>query len=322
MLIDVLLIVAGLAVLVLGGELLVRGAIALATRFGLTPAVVGLTVVAGATSMPELVVSVIAAFQGSPDVAVGNVIGSNIFNIGLVLGITSLIVSVPVARVTMRLEWPFLLLASGITLLFMSTESLNLIEGCVLLVLLGIFLWRMVVLSRREVMDTPELPSAVPSTSRAMILNLFFLAAGLALMLLGASWMVRGSTAIARDLGVSERIIGLTIVAMGTSLPELASSVIAAVKGRTDLALGNVLGSCIFNLLAILGTASLLKPVMVNPEFFAFNGLLHVGDVWWMLLFSVILGPMMFFRHKRIGRIDGAILCAVFGAYMWQLLAA
>jgi len=312
----VLLIVGGLVLLVAGGEILVRGSVGLAVRLRVTPAVIGLTVVSAGTSFPELVVSVVAAFRGSPDVAIGNVVGSNIFNLALVLGVCAVVVPLPVESKTARFEWPFLVLATAVTMLFMATgRMIGRPEGAVLLVALAAFTWAMVRLARRDVarQEAADREAGVgpggehPGLPRQVIL----VAGGLVLLLIGGNLIVDGATALARAVGISERVVGLTVVAMGTSLPELASSLIAALRGRTDVAVGNVIGSSIFNLLAIFGVGSLLRPLAVDPSFLA-------SDVWWMLGFTLVLAPA-FVYGRRVRRWYGVGLLAVFALYMVTL---
>jgi cation:H+ antiporter len=307
MVIDVAAVLGGLVLLALGGELLVRGAVGLARSFQVTPAVIGLTVVAAGTSMPELVVSVIAAFQGSPDIAVANVVGSNIFNIGLVLGLTALVLPLAVESTTVRIEWPFLLVISvGVYLLALG-DGLSRLEGILMLALLAAFIVFMI----RQARVHPELGSGVPEDTGAgsVFRDVLLLTVGIGMLVGGGKLIVTGASDIARDLGVSERVIGLTVVAMGTSLPELASSLVAALRGRSDVAVGNIIGSCVFNLLGILGVGSILVPLSIHPRIASF-------DLPWMLVFTVVVGPLILFGRRRVGRIDGGILTVLFAAYM------
>lgn len=313
MIFDVLRMILGLGLLAGGGEVLVRGAVALALHHRIKPAVVGLTVVAAGTSMPELVVSLVANLGGRPDIAVGNVIGSNIYNIGLVLGLSSIILVLPVEKRTLKMEWPFLFLVTLLTMGFMGNGVLGRGEGLFLVAVLVVFLWFLVRLSRAEVKASAEIPSLVGHPG--ILVTWILVIAGCVLLPLGAKLMVDGASAIAVQMGISERVIGLTIVAVGTSLPELASSLIAAVRGRTDVAVGNVLGSNMFNLLAILGVTSSVRPVLVNPAFFA-------SDVWWMLAFTVLLVPLIYFGRQRVSRIDGIILLGLCIVYTGLLALA
>ena len=304
MVLDTLAIAGGLVLLALGGEFLVRGAVGLARSFRVTPAVIGLTVVAAGTSMPELVVSVLAAFQGSPDIAVANVVGSNIFNIGLVLGLTALILPLAVESTTVRIEWPFLLVISvGVYLL--ALDGLGRLEGLLMIAVLVVFVVFMV----RQARVHPEMGEGVPDEPAGHLLrDLVLLAVGIGMLIGGGKLIVTGASDIARALGVSERVIGLTVVAMGTSLPELASSLVAALRGRSDVAVGNIIGSCVFNLLGILGVGSVLVPLSMNPR-------IASVDLPWMLGFTLLVGPLILFG-RRLGRIDGTLLTGLFAVYM------
>jgi cation:H+ antiporter len=306
---DVLLVVAGLVLLGVGGEVLVRGAVGLAVRLKLTPAVIGLTVVSAGTSAPELVASLIANLSGKPDVAVGNVIGSNIFNIGLILGISSLVIVLPVEKKTTKIEWPFLLLVTLFTSLLMGNGLIGRTEGVVFVAVLVAFMWAMIHFARWDTAGEEGVEHGQPEAVAAWALVLV----GVILLPLGGKFVVDGASSLAMKMGVSQRVIGLTVVAMGTSLPELASSVIAALRGRTDVAVGNVIGSNLFNLLGILGTVAIVRPLPVGAAFF------H-SDVWWMIAFTVLLAPVLYWGRKRVSRIDGVILLTVFIAYMTLLV--
>jgi cation:H+ antiporter len=321
MTLDIVRILAGLVLLGAGGEGLVRGAVGLAQRFRVSPLVIGLTIVSAATSMPELMVSVVAAFRGSPDVAVGNVVGSNIFNLGLVLGATAIVFPLPVDRRTLRVEGPFLLLVTLLCLGLMSNGTLGRPEGAALVFLLIVFLYGLVRIYRHDPETEHELEAAMPRAPLRVLVDLLLVGGGVAVMVFGADLVVDGATSIALQLGISERIVGLTIVAMGTSLPELASSLVAAARKRTDIAVGNVIGSSVFNLLAIFGIGSLLRPLTVDAAFFTAPRFWDMGDVWWMLLFTLLLGPIIVIGGNRIGRRGGAVLLALFVVYLAALIA-
>jgi len=314
---DWALILGGLVLLGGGGEALVRGAVGLARSFRVTPAVIGLTVVAAGTSMPELVVSVMAALRGSPDIAAANVIGSNIFNLGLVLGLTSLILVLPVESTTLKWEWPFLLLVSMVTAVLMRDGHLGRAEGSLFLFALVAFLAVMVRMARgevrrREASAPTVLPPGADPGEGGWFKHGAILAAGCTLVVFGGKLVVDGATGIALAAGLSERMVGLTIVAMGTSLPELASSLVAAARGRSDVAVGNLVGSSIFNLLGILGVGASLVPIQVDPA------LVH-QDLLWMLALTLFLAPLIYPR-RRLGRIEGFLLLGVFTIYMLQLI--
>jgi len=317
---DWLWILLGLALLVGGGELLVRGASGIALLCRVTPTVVGLTIVAAGTSMPELMVSVHAAIKEAPDLSMGNVVGSNIFNIGAVLGIAALIAPLRLHGNTVRLEWPVMFLAAFQLHMLARDGYLDRLEGGFLFVALVIFTAYIVYLARREAgpREVEEYAEATPSPlggqgMRAWVLSGLAVMAGIGLLMGGATSLVEGAVGIARAAGVSETIIGLTVVAAGTSLPELAASAVAAWRGHDDIALANVIGSNLFNVLCILGVTALLHPLAVSAEIIA-------RDNWWMLGMSLLLFPLMR-TGMRVTRAEGALLLAVFSTYLGLLLA-
>ena len=311
-------VILGLVLLVAGGEALVRGATALALRLKIPPAVVGLTIVAAGTSMPELVVSVQAALAGSPALAVGNVVGSNIFNIAAILGVAALISPLRVQGNTVRLEWPVMALAAWQLHLLSRDGTLDRLEGAFFLGALVAFTAYLVHVVRRGATEaetqalesvSPQEPDEgeppLPAALGALLL-------GVALLVGGAHALVYGASEIARAVGVSEAVIGLTVVAAGTSLPELAASAVAAWKGRDDIAVANVVGSNIFNVLAIAGTTAIIHPLPVPAEIIARDNL-------WMLAVSLLLLPLMR-SDMRISRLEGAVLLAAFITYLGLLM--
>ena len=309
MIVDLLLIAGGLGLLVLGGDALVRGAVALSLRLGITPLVVGLTVVAFGTSAPEMLVSLMAALSGSTDIALGNVVGSNIANVLVILGATALVAPVDPRGHDLRESWMMMIAASVMIIVLALMGPLGWGQGLILLLALVLVLWRQIATARPE--DATDLGTAdvggMPPAKIAM-----WLAIGLVALPVGAQLLVSGATSIARAYGVSEAVIGLTLVAVGTSLPEMAASVASAIKGRADMALGNVVGSNIFNLLSILGVTALIAPLPVPAQMVRF-------DLWVMLAAALLLGPFLF-RGIRIGRRIGAALLAAYAAYVWVLL--
>ncbi len=313
------LVLLGLVLLGGGGEALVRGATALARLAGLTPAVIGLTVVAVGTSLPELVVSTLAALGGQPDIAVGNVVGSNIFNVVGVLGITALITAVPVHGTAVKLEWPFMFVASCGVVLLARDGLLDRLEAGFLLVSLVLFIGFMVRLARREVAGAEQAEFEAEVAQRTLraprargLLALGAVAGGIVLLVLGGRALVLGAVELARLAGMTERVIGLTVVAIGTSMPEVAASVMAALRGRTDVAVANLIGSNIFNLLGILGITALIQPVPVSAAMLS-------GDMVWMLLTSFALLPILR-TGMRVSRLEGALLLAIYAAYLGVLL--
>ena len=315
MLLDVLLVVGGAAVLAYSGHQLVDFAAAIAEKARLTPAVIGLTIVAAGTSAPELVVSVTGALQGSPGIAMGNVVGSNVANIGLILGSCALIMPIPVARGVLRFEYPFLVLASGIALLLSRDGRLDRLEGAFFLASMVAFTAYAVWVARREITaaERSVVGEAVPdraaplSRKATWALVLGILAALIGLVL-GAQALVGGAVSMARALGVSDRVVGLTVVSVGTSLPELAVSLAAALRKQQEMAVANVVGSNIFNLLMILGAAGLARPLLVDPRMISV-------DLWVMMAFTLLLFPLVF-RRGLLTRGGGACLLAAYAGYV------
>lgn len=320
MLLDWIFVVVGFALLVGGGEALVRGASGLALLARITPAVVGLTVVAAGTSMPEMVVSVQAAFRGNPGLSMGNVVGSNIFNIAAILGVTALIRPLRIHGNTVRLEWPVMILASLQLLLLARDGTVDRLEGGFFLVGLIAFTAYAVWIGRQSstAAEKEEFEDMVTASfgrtgGVAVAFNAGAILGGAALLALGSSALVRGAVAIASSLGVSDTLIGLTIVAAGTSTPELVTSVVAAWRGKDDIAVANIVGSNIFNVLGIAGVTAAIVPLPVPADILA-------RDMWWMLGFSLLLFPLMR-SGMRISRIEGAVLFGGFVTYMALLIS-
>jgi cation:H+ antiporter len=317
---DWLLIVVGLALLVAGGEALVRGASGVALLARVTPAVVGLTIVAAGTSMPEMVVSVQSAIEERPGLAIGNIVGSNIFNAGFILGLTALVVPLRILGNSVKLEWPVMLLASFQLLLLVRDGELDRLEGVFFLASMIAFTAYAVWIARRNTSpeEAKELDDSLTTASfgrtggAAVALNVLAILVGIGLLAGGSTALVHGAVGIASALGVSETVIGLTIVAAGTSTPELATSLIAARRGRDDVAVTNVIGSNIFNILGIGGVTAIIHPLPVPSE-------IVTRDVWWMIAVTAVLLPMMAPR-LRIGRASGAILLAIYLAYAGLLV--
>ncbi len=309
---------AGAVFLVLGADILVRGASRLASIFGISPLVIGLTVVAFGTSAPELAVSVRAGLTGASDIALGNVVGSNIFNILLILGLCALITPLVVARQIVRLELA-LLIGCSVLLFFMGLDGrIGTGEGVLLLfgiLVYTIFVVRMSVRESAEMREThcQEL-EAHPQGKGQWLISSAQVVAGLALLIFGADWLVDSAVVVAKVFGLSELIIGLTIVAAGTSLPEVATSIIASIRGERDIAVGNVVGSNLFNILAILGISSIISPngITVAPAALRF-------DIPIMIAVSVACVPV-FFTGYRIDRWEGALFLGYYTAYTLYLI--
>ncbi|MDX1661282.1 MAG: calcium/sodium antiporter [Gemmatimonadota bacterium] len=314
-----LLFLAGLAFLLVGAEALVRGASRLAGAAGISPLVVGLTVVAFGTSSPELAVSLASALAGRTDVAMGNVVGSNVFNVLLVLGLSASIGALVVQRTLVRFEVPLLIVVSTAVLLMALDGSVGRVDGAILFAGLigytGFAIWR----SRRESSAVREEyrrefgESSRPATRR-LVLDVLLSAIGLTLLVIGSRWLVSAATTTAEAMGVSSLVVGLTVVAAGTSLPEVATSVLAAVRGERDIAIGNVIGSNLFNLMAVLGLSGILAPdgLAVDPALVRF-------DLPVMLAAAVACLPILA-SGARIDRWEGALFLAYYGAWTAYLL--
>lgn len=314
------LVLLGLALLVAGGELLLRGAVGLATLARVTPAVIGLTVVAAGTSVPELAVSLLAAVRGSEAVAVGNVVGSNIFNLTFILGLGALIRPLTISGNTIRLEYPAMALATLLGAAACLDGSIGRADGAAFLALYVAFTAYLVVLVRRRMNATEEgefrgevaeLTKTTPARGAGWV-SLVLVAAGVALLVGGAHSTVTGAIELGRAWGLSERVIGLTIVAGGTGLPEVVTSLVSSVRGRDDVAIGNVIGSNLFNILGTLGIGGLIRPIQV-PE------AIVRGDNLWMIGLTLLLFPVML-TGRRIGRPEGLGLLAAYGLYLAVLL--
>lgn len=315
MMLDILLIAFGAALLAYAGNRLVDFAAALAEKARLTPAVIGLTVVAAGTSAPELAVSLTGALHGAPGIALGNIVGSNIANIGLILGGCAALTPILVAPGVLRFEYPFLVLASWITLLLSRDGQIDRLEGGSFLATMLGFIAYSVLVARREITDAEKRVVAEPVPERAERLSrspIWALALGIAGallgLLLGGQALVSGAIGVANALGVSERVVGLTVVAIGTSLPELAVSLAAALKKHPDMAVANVVGSNVFNLLMILGVTALARPLAVDARMVAV-------DMWVMVAFTVLILPLVF-RRRTLTRSSGMLLLAGYCAYL------
>jgi len=315
MVLDIVLIALGAGALAYSGDRLVDFAVALAEKARLTPAVIGLTIVAAGTSAPELAVSVTGALHGSPGIALGNVVGSNVANIGLILGACAILAPIPVVPGALRFEYPFLVLASWITLLLCRDGSLDRLEGGFFLASMIAFTAYAVWVARREITDAEKcaVAEAVPSQAeRSSPRPTWKLALGIAGTLLGlvlgGQALVSGAVSLAHAFGLSERVVGLTVVAIGTSLPELSVSLAAALKKHQEMAVANVVGSNVFNLLMILGVTGLARPLAVDPRIVSV-------DLWVMMGFTVLLLPLVF-RRQTLTRGGGACLLTAYACYM------
>lgn len=307
MIVEFLMVAVGLVILIFAGDGLVKGAVNLALRLGIPALVVSLTIVAFGTSAPELLVSVQAILDGAPGLALGNVVGSNTANVLMVLGIPAIIATMHTAGCETRRDFLYMLAATGLFIGFCMTGTLVWWHGIVLLIVLAAILLATFFTSRAEDIEVEGAEPGLPGWKIAAYLIL-----GLIGLPLGANLLVEGATTIAREYGVSETVIGLTLVAIGTSLPELATTVMAAIRRHADVALGNVIGSNLFNLLGIMGVAVLIGPVPVDPSFLS-------KDLWVMLGATLLLVPFVFFG-RDITRTWGIALSGLYLAYLvWAL---
>ncbi|MCW5828015.1 MAG: calcium/sodium antiporter [Deltaproteobacteria bacterium] len=315
MLLDLLLVAGGLLILTVGGDKLVDFASALAEKAHVTKAVIGLTIVSAGTTFPELVVSVVAAIEGSPDIALGNVVGSNLTNLTLVLGAAAVIATIPITAHAVRIDYPFCFLAGCVMLLLARDGRIDRLEGLFMLLAvvayLGWSVWTARMQSSRE--ERRELAETVPEHADELrhkpgwyligVLVLCLLSLGI-----GARLLITGAVSIAGFLGVSERVIGLTIVAVGTSAPEIATAIASSLKKSHELAVANVIGANILNTLFIPGAASLFGSIPVSEGFIRF-------DMWAMLAVTAVLGPFIF-RIRHLGRATGTGFLAIYATYI------
>ncbi len=307
---SVFLVIAGLLFLVVGGDFLVRASVGLSFRLKISKLVIGMTVVSFATSAPELLVSLQAALDGVSDIALGNVIGSNIANIGLVLGITAIISPLAVDKDFYKLNWPMMMLASFALYIFLKNdEVLTALEGVILFTALIAFLFILIRSSRKTTKaNLEEIDDALAEVSNFKIV--IWLLIGASGLFFGSEWLVEGAKQLAKAVGNSDYAISVTVIAIGTSVPELAASVIAALKKEKAISLGNLIGSNIFNIASVLGLTAIVKPIVVNPE----TPQILSTNIFWMIAFSAVLIPLMLIPKRfQIGRIKGLLL---FGAYI------
>jgi cation:H+ antiporter len=303
---DALLTLIGLLLLVVGAEVMIRGAVDVALRARISPLVVGLTVVSLGTSLPELLVSLLAAMKGSPALAIGNVVGSNIANLSLVLGASILVFPMEVDRDSYRIHWPVMMVVSLAFVGLLWDDAFDRWEGIGFMVLLAVYIVALIRASRRSKVGQGALPpvSAVP-----LWRSLLMLVGGVGALALGADWFVEGAVGLAGRFGVSDQLIGVTVVAVGTSLPELITSLLAAFRKQPDISLGNLVGSNIFNVLGIVGTTAAIHPIIIDHRPFNL-------DFGIMLFISLLIFPLMRTR-SRLGRWQGAIL---FGSYITYMV--
>lgn len=319
MAIEILLLAGGLVLLILGAEALVRGASRLAAAVGISPLIIGLTVVAFGTSSPEFAVTINSSLANQANIALGNIIGSNIFNVLFILGLSALIVPLLVSQQLVRFDVPLMIAVTLVVAIMAADGRVSRLEGSILFAGLIGYLVFLLILGRKEsqpVQDeyAHEFGGTARKTTLGMAANLLMAAAGLGMLVLGSRWLVSGAVTVAQQLGVSELIIGLTIIAVGTSLPEVVTSVVASLRGERDIAVGNVVGSNLFNLLGVLGLAGILTPagIEVSPAAIRF-------DIPVMLAAAVACLPI-FFTGRLIARWEGGLFLAYYIAYTLYLI--
>ena len=307
MILNILFIVIGIVLVLWGADRLTDGAVAVAEKMKMPQIVIGLTIVAMGTSMPEFCVSLVSALKGTTDLAVGNIVGSNIFNTLLIVGVSALVAPMSIMKTTVRKDIPFALVASALLLIMCLDEDISRIDAAILFVMFLIFMYITLRGAKVQGTDVEEKEKKPMATW----LSVVWILVGLACLIGGSNLFVDGATAVATKLGVSEAVIGLTIVAGGTSLPELATSVVSARKGNSGIAIGNVLGSNVFNVLAILGLTGVISPMTLKG--------ITMTDLS-MMVISIILIWLFSFTKYKIERWEGAILTAVFVGYIYSLL--
>ncbi len=307
---EYVLLTVGIVVLLISGRLLVMGGVELARYFKISSLVIGMTVVAFGTSAPELLVSISAALKGSPEISLGNVLGSNIANIGLVLAITGLIMPLSVQKDTIKYDWPIMMFSFVILFVMMWGNKITRLEGLFLVLLLVAYIWWEISHSRKQMKENPE---EYPESKMSIWVALLLIVISSIGLAKGADWLVDAAVKIAKDLGVSERVISITIVAIGTSLPELTASVIAALKKQPDLSVGNIIGSNIFNIFSIIGFTALIKPMK-------FDHIPFTIDLIALMIIGFLLGFFMYFIGvRKIKRGESAVMLAFYLLYIVSL---
>ncbi len=299
-------ILAGFGILILAAEVLLRGSVSLAGRLNIPAALVAVTIVAFGTSAPELVTSILAALQGAPDVSAGNVVGSNLFNLLAVIGASCLLMPTRASRETMRFEWPFLILSSGVFYFLGKDLLFDQMEGIGLIALFILFIVLIVKIHKGS--EEPEEFAPLASLS----LEVIYIIGGIIALAGGAHLALIGAIDFGRLMGMSERIIGLTIVSIGTGLPELATSALAAYKGRDDISIGNVIGSNIMNTLAVMGSAAAITPIAISNNVMSF-------DTIWLLLATFLFWGVLFLTKGWVSRMFGFLLIVAYATYIGML---
>jgi cation:H+ antiporter len=304
---DLLFLIGGLVILIACGNFLVNASVSFARHVHLSTLVVGVIFVSMGTSAPELVVSVKAALSQHPDISIGNVVGSNIANIALVLAISAIILPIPIKSATIKTDWPIMMGASVLFYVFMLDTMLGLYEGLVFLIALILFIVYSLQKSRK---DQQLLNESIPAAKYPLWLTIMLLVGSSVGLVYGADWLIEGASAVAKTIGVSERIISISVIALGTSLPELAASVIAMIKKESDISIGNIIGSNIFNICGVIGTTSVVRNIKVDRNIINF-------DIFWMLAVSILLFLFILpLKNGRLTRIEGVVLFVIYVLYI------
>ena len=310
---EFLYIISGLVFLIVGGNWLLKAAVGLSLRLNIPKIVIGMTVVSFATSAPELIISIKSALDGFPDLALGNVVGSNIANLALVLGITITLSKIDIQKSFYKTDWPVMMIASGLLFYFLYNDSIiDFKEGAILFSFLVIFL---VYLLRFQ--KEPAIVDEMPEDDEMLswVKTIFFFIIGGVGLWAGSELLIKGAVDVATEFGVSERMIGVTVVSIGTSIPELAASIIAVLKKEKAISIGNLIGSNVFNILAVLGITSMITPIHLNDV-----ELLNY-DIFWMLGISFLIFPLVFFPRKlRLDWKDGFILLVLYGIFVFTTI--
>lgn len=305
-----LLLILGLIVLIYSGDLLVKGAVGIALKLNITPLIVGLTVVSFGTSAPELFASIKAANMGNPGIAIGNVVGSNIANLALVLGITAMIFPVVVSRKILKQDWLVMIYATVLFALLAWDKELTTSDGIIFIVSLIGYLGYLYFANKKS--QNEEEIEGAEAKSKTFLMLFLLLIGGFIGLYFGSEWFLKGAIAIAEENNIDDYIIGVTVVAFGTSVPELATSAIAAYRKQSDISIGNLIGSNIFNIFAVLGITSMIKPLPIPNE-------LLDNNIFWMLGVALILFPMIYF-NKSINRWNGFLLFTLYVSYIGILI--
>lgn len=312
---EYVLLIGGLITLIIAGEALVRGAVGIALKFKIPTLVIGMTIVSFGTSAPELLVSLKAALEGHPELSIGNVVGSNVANIALVLGITAMILPIAVKRSTAKIDWSIMMGATILFYVFILDNIIQWYEGLIFvlgLIAFNIYMFRSIAKKKDEAgigLDVDEDEAG----KQNVFVQILFIIIGCVGLAYGAGWLLDGAVTIASDFGVSEHVIAVTIVAFGTSVPELITSVVAALKKETDISVGNLVGSNIFNILGVLGITSLVKEIPVSLQ-------VVNNDIFWVLAISFLVLPLMIINY-RVNRVRGFLLFLSYGVYIYFVVS-